>query len=402
MSLRSDNTATPDRRRRQLAWSRAAALLCIAVLLGACSVAPGREFSSTDVPPLKLDGRLYTFEDAQALPAHDVLAINDEMREFVDTYTRNSSNPQNRLMALHWAIKSPGNLAIQYDPFADGDARTVFRRGSANCLSYAHLFVALAREAGLDASYQWIEIRPEWQRLGERVAVRLHVNVQVEMRDGSDFIVDIDPLNRMEVAGARLLSDEEGLALHYSNLAMQSLADDNPAGAWLNLVRGLAVAPEFSHLWVNLGAIYRYTGQYAEAEQAYFRALDVDRGDRSAMNNLLVLYEAQGRYPEQEYWLDRLSHYRKLNPYYHAGLGDEAMAAGDWEAAYQHYSRARRIQPDDSQLTYSLGLAEYKRGNDRRAAKLIRKAIDLSAFQVEKDRYRVQLRTIREHQAASL
>ena len=232
--------------------------------------------------------------------------------------------------------------------------------------------------------------------------MRLHVNVRVDMRDGSDFVVDIDPLSRMEVAGTRQLSDEEGLALHYSNLAMQSLAKENPAGAWLNLVRGLAVAPDFSHLWVNLGAIYRYTGQYAEAEQVWFRALDIDKSDRSAMNNLMVLYESQGRSQEQDFWRERLERYRDLNPYYHAGLGDDAMAAGEWDAAVYHYSRARRIQPEDSQLAYNLGLAEYRRGNDRKAERLIRKAIELSAFEVEKERYRVQLRSIREQQAAAL
>ncbi len=402
MSSRSVSTIAPDRRLSPSAWWRAVALCCLATCLGACTVVPGPDFSSSDIPPLMLDGKRYSFEDALALPEHDVLATNEAMREFVRTSTRSSSNPQSRLMALHYAIKSPGNLALQYDPFADGDARTVFRRGSANCLSYAHLFVAFAREAGLEANYQWVEIRPEWQRLGERVAVRLHVNVRVDMRDGSDFVVDIDPLSRMEVAGTRQLSDEEGLALHYSNLAMQSLAKENPAGAWLNLVRGLAVAPDFSHLWVNLGAIYRYTGQYAEAEQVWFRALDIDKSDRSAMNNLMVLYESQGRSQEQDFWRERLERYRDLNPYYHAGLGDDAMAAGEWDAAVYHYSRARRIQPEDSQLAYNLGLAEYRRGNDRKAERLIRKAIELSAFEVEKERYRVQLRSIREQQAAAL
>ncbi len=359
-------------------------------------------FDESDVPPLKLDERIYTLADVQALADADILALNDEMRAFVELHTGDANSGRNKLMNLHWAVKGAGGLDIHYDPFADGDARDAFNRGSANCLSYAHMFIALAREAGLDARYQWMEVRPEWHRMGDRVAVRLHVNVQVRTRDNFEYMVDIDPLSRNEVAGARLMSDEEGLALYHNNLAMQALANDQPGLAWLQVVKGLEVAPEFSQLWVNLGAIYRYSGQLAEAEQAYFQALEIDQGDRSAMNNLVYLYENQGRTREEEYWLDRLNSYRERNPYYHASLGDTAMEAGDWDQAYKHYRKARRMQPDDGQLSYNLGLAEHKRGNVKAAEKLITQAIERASFRVERERYQVQLNVIREEQAAAL
>lgn len=374
---------------------------CMVTLAG-CAAIPEWTFNRQDVPPLEINGEVYTVDDAQALPDIEVLAINDEMVEFVDRYTRNANNERNKLMALHWAIKGAAGLDMKYDPFADGDAQQVFARGTANCLSYAHLFVAMAREAGLNARYQWMEVRPEWHRMGERIAVRLHVNVQVKTRDGSEYLVDIDPLSRSEVAGARLLSDKEGLALYYNNLAMMALADDRPGEAWMKVVKGLEVAPDMSQLWVNLGAIYRYSGQLVEAEQAYFRALDIYGGDRSAMNNLVVLYEQQGRDADLQYWRDRLNRYRDLNPYYHASLGDKAMEEQDWKAAHKHYATARRLQPEDSQLIYNLGLAEYHLGNSAAAEKLISKAIEEASFQMEKQRYRVQLRTIKEEQAASL
>lgn len=375
----------------------------IAAVLGACASTPDWAFDVRDVPPLKLDGRIYSYDPDDA-DLHDpqILLVTQEMRDFVKLYTGDANNSHNKLMALHRAIKGQGALGMQYDPFADGTARAAFVRGSANCLSYAHMFTALAREAGLNAQYQWMEVRPEWHRMGDRVAVRLHVNVQVKMRDSTEYMVDIDPLSRSEVAGARLMSDEEGLALHYNNLAMNALSVDRPVQAWQQLVRGLEEAPGLSQLWVNLGAIYRYAGQYAEAEQAYFHALEVDNSDRSAMNNLVVLYELQGRNKEQNYWEDRLERYRNLNPYYHASLGDLAMEEEDWDAAYAHYDRATDMQPDDGLLIYSQGLAAHELGNDDEAERLIARAIEKAAFQVEKQRYRVQLRMIKEQQAAAL
>ncbi|GAB5415152.1 MAG: hypothetical protein Cons2KO_27550 [Congregibacter sp.] len=358
-------------------------------------------FDVADVPPLKYDDQLYLAE-AVTPAANDVLALTQEMRDFVYQHTSGARTSHQKLMALHWAIKSSSALDMEYDPFGDGNAREVFHRGTANCLGYAHMFVALAREAGLNARYQWMEVRPEWHRIGDRVAVRLHINVQVKMRDGTEYMVDIDPLGRNEVAGARILDDSEALALHHNNLAMMALAEERPAEAWASLVRGIETAPGLSQLWVNLGAIYRHSGQYREAEQAYFQALDVDSGDRSAMNNLVVLYELEGREQEREYWLDRMHRYRERNPYYHASLGDDAMNAQDWDTAYDHYQKAQKLQPDDGQLLYSMGIIQHKRGLDDDAERLIKLAIERASFHVEKARYRIELRSIKEQRAASL
>ena len=391
-------------KRTARASRRGAFLLFLPLLLAlaACETTDAGRQARLEIAPLQVDGRLFTVDEALAVASPDVLAVSDAMRDFVALHTGSIHTPQSRLLALHGAIKSDAVLDMRYDPFAEGDAAATFARGTANCLSYAHMFIALAREAGLDARYQWMEVRPEWHRIGERVAVRLHVNVHVKTRDGGEFMIDIDPLSRSEVAGARLMTDEEGLALYHNNLAITALAEERPAEAWQEIVRGLREAPALSQLWVNLGAIYRFVGQDAEAERAYFRALEIDRGDRSAMNNLVVLYEHQGRDDEASFWLDRLARYRDRNPYYHASLGDAAMREGDWDAAVEHYSRARRLQPDDGQLIYSQGVAEYRRGNLKAAERLVSRAIEKASFPVERERYLVELKTIREEQAASL
>jgi tetratricopeptide (TPR) repeat protein len=161
------------------------------------------------------------------------------------------------------------------------------------------------------------------------------------------------------------MSDAEGLALYYNNIAMNALAEERPVEAWQYLVRGLDVAPGLSHAVGEPRCHLPLRGQYHAAEQAYFRALDIDHRDRSAMNNLVVLYEAE-RIDERDYWLDQLAHYRDLNPYYHAN-----SATRRWKTATGMRLRgttpgARRLQPDDGELIYSQGLAAYRRGNRRR------------------------------------
>ena len=380
------------------AFASACALIAAFVSGGCASVVDDRLLAQR-IAPLQLEDRSVMVDDALSAPPLELLELTDEMKAFVLQTTQGYHDERARLQALHNAIKDDGGLDMRYDPFADGGAQDVFERRTANCLSYAHLFVAFAREAGLDARYQWMEVRPEWQRLGERVAVRLHVNVQIRTRDGEQFMVDIDPLQRSEVAGARLMSDREGVALAHNNVAMVALSEDRPEEAWRSVVRGLAAAPALSQLWVNLGAVYRYTGQLEEAERAYNEALRVNPMDRSAMNNLVVLYEQMERHSEAERWLVRLRRYRNRNPYYHESLGEEALAAGDLDAAYEHYREAWRLQPQDGRLAYSLGLVQSQRGNLKAAEKLLRQAVEKAAFTGEKQRYAVTLRRIREELA---
>lgn len=381
-------------------FARTLVLITLGLLAG-CAVGPVLGFKQVYVPALQYDEEVYTVEDALALPAPDILELSPEMVAFVEEHTAGVHSQRARLMALYRAVRNPAGLDIRYDPFADGDAQEVFERGSANCLSFTNLMVALARAADVPAKYQWIEVRPEWTRLGERVAVRLHVNVHIKTRDTSEYMLDIDPLRSSEVAGARVMTDAEGLALHYNNLAMVSLSEEQPVTAWLQLVRGLEAAPSLSQLWVNLGAIYRHSGQDAEAERAYLHALDVDNTDRSAMNNLVVLYAQQGREAERDYWQNRMHRYRDRNPYYHASLGDLAMRESAWSEAREHYARAVGLQPVDGQLLYSLGLAEFRCGNMRAAEKNIARAIDRAVFPKERERYQIALTTLREQQEAA-
>lgn len=402
MPLAKCSLSADRRRRGRSARTRTyvgVACLFAFLSLGGCATAVDERRLAERVAPLQLEDRTVQVEDALSAPPLELLELSETMKTFVQQTTEGYHNERSRLQALHNAIKEESGLDMRYDPFADGSAQEVFERRTANCLSYAHMFIAMAREARLAASYQWMEVRPEWQRIGERVAVRLHVNVQIKTRDGDQFMVDIDPLQRSEVAGARLMSDHEGIALAHNNVAMMALSEGRPEQAWRSVVRGLAAAPELSQLWVNLGAIYRYTGQLDDAEQAYYEALAANSLDRSAMNNLVVLYEQMERDKEADRWLVRLRRYRDRNPYYHESLGEEAFIAGDLDAAYRHYREAWRLQPEDGRLAYSLGLVQSQRGKLKAAEQLLRTAVEKAAFTGEKQRYTVTLRRIREELA---
>lgn len=396
MASSSATLAVGIPRRFRRGWRRAAALLALASALAGCAGSQVDRSTISALPPLQLtDATLTAADAANRVPRADLLSLDEPMRQFVARYTADLPDDRMRLMSLHAAVRGAGGLDLQYDASAEGTARDAFHRGVANCLSYANLFVALAREAGLDAGYHWVEVRPQWSRVSERVQIGLHVNVLVRLRDGNHFMVDIDPLPVRKMAGSRELSDTEAEALYYNNIAMDALGRNELASAWLHVLQALQLSPATAHLWVNLGAIYRSNGQHRAAEQSYLQALELDGTEYSAMTNLAVLYGLEGRAQERAYWLGRVDAHRQANPYFHAWQGDEAAVAGDWPAALVHYDRAVALLPEDGYLVFSRGLIRYQLGDPAAAALDMEQAIALATLQSDITYYRQQLEAVR-------
>jgi len=360
-----------------------------------------RREALAQITPLHHAGSTIDITDIDFLASTpDLLGLDDDMRKFVETYTGHLNHDRQRMVQLHQSIKSDAILDISYAPNAEGGASDVFHRGTANCLSYANLFVALAREADLNAKYQWVRVRPQWTRVGERVAVRLHVNVVVKLRSGVEYVVDIEPLTAAERTKTRVLSDNDAFALYHNNIAMDALARSELDQAWAHNVRALYMSPKMALLWVNLGAIYRLAGQHEEAERSYLYALQLKPGDRSAMNNLVVLYDLEGREADSKYWSDRVARYRLSNPYYHAWLGDKAGEADDWSQALMHYTDALRLEPEEARLQYEMGVIHYKLGDLEQAASYMAMAIKSATLRTDIDDYQKQLDAVRREQVA--
>jgi Flp pilus assembly protein TadD len=377
--------------------------LLLLFVLTACATRPGYRGDVMLLAPLQLDGTGLSVSEALVLaPTPDLLGLSDEMREFMDRYVNVSSSQRQRLRVLHRSLRSDAMVGLDYDPDADGTAAEVFHRGEANCLSYAHLFVSLARYAGLDARYHAMELRPDWSRHGSRIALRRHVNIWVKLKGGEEYMIDIEPVQRTEVAGSRLLTDAEAFALYHNNLAMDELLREQVVGAYAQSVRAVELSADTSYLWVNLGAIYRLNGQEQASEDSYQTALQLDPGSPSAMNNLVVLYHAQGRQSLANHWETEVAAYRQRNPYYHSHLGLQAEKAGDLPAAAVHFLRAIELEDEDADFYYQLGRLYYSMQRSSDSVRYLELAIEHSRLKLERERYEAFLKQVNERSVATL
>ncbi|MEM0954082.1 MAG: tetratricopeptide repeat protein [Pseudomonadota bacterium] len=352
------------------------------------------------MPPLQLDSQELSAEDALAVVSTpELLALTDEMRSFVDRYVYGDA--RQRLHLLHRGLISPALVGIEYSPDADGSAAEAFHSGAANCLSYAHLFIALARYAGLDARYLSVSLRPEWSRHGSKIALRKHVNVAVTLRNGDRYVVDIDPVSRDRIAHSDVLTDKQAFALYHGNVAMGALLAGDDETAFTQALRAIQLAPDIDYLWINLGAIYRQRQQDNVAETLYHTALQLNPNSRTAMNNLAVLHESRGDSAQAAQWAARVQQRRNRNPFYHYYLGEVAESEGDYLAALEHFGRAIELHESEAEFYYRMARIYLTLNQRDRSRDYAEEAVARATLVRERQSYKAFLQSLSDDRIAA-
>ncbi len=300
------------------------------------------------------------------LPALDVLGVSPEMAEFLDRYVLPYENRDTRLRLLGLSVARNGALGFHYDESRTLTASEAFATRSGNCLGFSSMFVALAREAGLQAHYQQVELEPEWYSREDTLLVAKHVNVLAG--SGADrYVVDVSGLRIRPQAARRLLTDAEAEALHYNNLGAEALLRDELPTAWAYFSKAIETAPRLPDSWTNLGVVLRRNGQDAAAEMAYRQALEIDPGEYAAMSNLYQAFVDRGNEAAAADLAGKVERYRRKNPYYLLHLSEEAVLEARYEQALKLLEQALEKKDDDHLLHFALARSQYLAGRTRAA-----------------------------------
>lgn len=250
-------------------------LLTISVLGCVATPRNSQQFSSEELLTGAglVDGKDLTLPDAP------IIVVSEEMRDYIQQYTPETSNELWRLEQLIKALFDEQGANMQYDHILTLTAQETFSSGKGNCLAYSNMMIAFARELGLRASFQMVEIPPSWKESGTNLMLfNHHVNVLIEKGlHKSVFDInapgDIADFEEFEV---RRLPDHKAFAQYYNNLGVGYLFQDNYSQAFIYFRKAILTDPDFASLWVNLGTLYRRSGHPAEAEAAFYKALDID------------------------------------------------------------------------------------------------------------------------------
>src|SRR4029077_302201 len=100
-----------------------------------------------------------------------------------------------RVIRLLAAMRQRGLFSLEYNEAVTQTVSGTFHEHRGNCLSFTMLFIALAREAGLHARYQLLDVPPQWNLDSDLVVIANHVNAVINSKTDKDLVVDFNKTN---------------------------------------------------------------------------------------------------------------------------------------------------------------------------------------------------------------
>jgi len=252
--------------------------------------------------------------------------LSAAMRDFVAANVDRDAPPGKRLHQLVGAVF--GKLAFKYDNRVTRTAAEAFAKARGNCVSFSLMFVALARQAGLQAYCQEVNDPPAGPSRSWLKAVERHMNVRVKVNNW-EHEVDFEPYAERTYRLRVPIEDRQARAHFHNNRAAELLAGQQTQAALAHLERALELYPDFGRAWSNLGICYWELGRLDEAEAALQQALCDEVSHRAAAGNLAALLFQRGDRAGAADLFRSVSPFRDRNPYLQVNRATEALERGN-------------------------------------------------------------------------
>ncbi len=378
-------------------------MLLSTVLIG-CQTAP--------TSPTLLQGpELYVeaFNGA-AMPVEtmdEIFALSEAEKNAVRAEMRAATSAQAKTKALLRFIFKSDELPLEYVNSATLIASETLQRRQANCLSLTILAYALAEEVGFSAVFHEVDIPEFWITDGQQSRLNGHVNLVIvppvlSFENGSvnysnsRLTVDFDSENRDRAWPSHAVSKDEIVAMFYNNKAADALVAGNNQQSFAYLKAAIEIAPNSAQAWSNLAVLYRKVGLYQQAKESYLFSLQLNPHSMNTMANLAMLYRLEQQ-PEKALALENLvARKRKLNPYYHLMLGEEALNAKQTKNAISHFHQALRLNSGLTPAMLGLAKSYILEGDIDKATRYLQDARQQSHSTDERDRYESKLKILQQ------
>jgi len=324
------------------------------------------------------------YDPTTSIESRSVLALSDEMREFLREHVNRGATDTFKLQQLVDALMGSKTFHLEYDENTRTASET-FRLRKGNCLSFTTLFVALARGAGLKAEFQEVDIPPDWSTRTDVFVLNLHVNVKVFLGAGGTRAVDFNIGDFQSNYETEEISDKRAIAHFFNNMGVERMQAGEILDAFAFFRRAiLETNGRFSPAWTNLGLLYWKNGHNEFAEAAYLQAIKVDKNDVVAMSNLVRLYDAAGDQKDALEYKKKVDQHRMRNPRLRFTLARSAFDDGEYDVAIDHLRHAIRMERDEGEYYVLLGMCYVMKGDLGKGRRLMAKAEKVAATDEER------------------
>jgi tetratricopeptide (TPR) repeat protein len=352
-------------------------LLAGALLAAAAGLLTGCATSGTP-PPSLVERMEEQMRQRGVDPAEATIpfALTPEMRTWLLDRVGRGGGAVERLGSLLRSLLGKDGVRLVYESGYTGTAEEVFQSGRANCLSFAHLFVGMARELGTDVYFLRVRELESFAKEGDLIVASGHITAGFGPPSDRRILEfteqPVGPYRALEE-----ISDLSAVALFHSNRGAELLRQGELAEARRRLEIATRLDPDTADGWVNLGVARRRLGEIAGAETAYRRALEADPTTLAAYQNLGALLQRLGRSREAQDLLALVDRNRNRNPFSYLALGDLSLREGRLVEAERFYRRALWLDSSQAEIHAALGEAALARGGGRDAKKYLRKGAKL-------------------------
>lgn len=332
----------------------------------------------------------------------DPLAVPPELPIFARRATVTQTSTKAKLQHLLSAIFRPdseGGLGMVYDNSYTRTVSEVWRDRKANCLSLTSFYIAACDSIGIRAHYAEALNTNRWRRVGSVIRFERHLVALVPIPPVEDVVADFLPQLRKRVGVYRvqLQSKERVKALFFANRAVELMDEGISDEAIAKAEASVRIDPGMSVGWNILGVVRKSRGELETAEKAFRRALGCDPKDSSAIGNMEALLREQGRLEEALHFRRLGELVRKKDPYFHAFLAEEALAASDYPEAEKRIRMALKLLPHEPEFFLTLARLHILQGKTEEAVKDLEGAQHW-AIPEERERYDGKLAAIREQE----
>lgn len=307
-----------------------------------------------------------------------IMAVPPELRAQLEQEVISAGSSRTlRLQRLVDFMFQDSGLGMQYAADATSTVAQAYQTRKANCLTFTLMTVALAREAGLEASAQEVEDTLGWREENGIVYRSSHVNTGITIGHRR-LTVDVAQDSVLTRLPPGSVSDRRLLALYYNNRAAELMTSASPAAAVPYMDMSLQLDSGYASSWSNAGVLRLRQGDLPGSERDYLKALALDPVNAGALFNLVTLYQSRGDEARSAIFKRRLEKVQLKDPYYQfmQALDDEKQ--GDFARALRHYERAIRLYDGEPRFYFGLARAYQQLGDPRRARRALDRAHGLS------------------------
>lgn len=379
------------------------AIAFCALLLAGCA-------SERVAPPL--DPRLFQdqlFQPPSAqVGAADIFKLTPEMKDYAQQQIVRRQREKSPQQALFDALYAKGQLKLEYDSAMTRNAAQAFQARAGNCLSLVIMTAALAREAGLQVSFQSVAVDDNWSRSGNLYFSSGHVNLmlgkpRLDNRNGYDahefMTIDFLPPDVLRRQVSQPLEEPTIIAMYMNNRAAETLVAGQVDDAYWWAREAIGHDPAFIPAYNTLGVIYQHHGDHAAAERVLRYAYQQTPANTVVMFNLAQSLRDLNRPAEAQALADQLARLEPQPPFYFFNQGREAMRQGDYARARSLFARELQRDPYYHEFHFWMAAASYMTGDLADADKHMQLALENSTARSDHDLYAAKLDRLKAYEA---